>query len=252
MLPSAPKPVMAQVKGKANPMSTTRTFLIASSLARLAGTERGSVQIVEGYFPAAEHGSLFVRLSDENSTLVLVSPRPDGGGEHPAEISRAQGEALLALTSGRIQYHRITVTIDRRPVYLDRITLPGALDRVTVGFAHDREAETFQPPAWFGPDVTGQEGYRNGVIAIQGLADVPEIAVSNAALGSLLDALETPSVQDMDHAHRPPAAKPAASRPAPLTREGDVAAAFDAEADALDSAIEDDVIRELARSLRPR
>ena len=74
-------------------------------------------------------------------------------------------------------------------------------------------------------------------------AATPEIAVSNAGLDSLLDALESRAARET----RAALTAPVTPRPAPPPSEPE-SATEEAEA----AAIEDDVIRELARSLRPQ
>ena len=48
----------------------------------------------------------------------------------------------------------------------------------------------FEPPAWFGPEISDQHAYRSGALALQGVPEPREIEATNAGLDSLLDALE--------------------------------------------------------------
>jgi hypothetical protein len=72
----------------------------------------------------------------------------------------------------------------------DEIIRPRVLHLVTVEFDTEEEARGFRPPEWFGPEVTGDPRYIHQSIALRGLADVPEIPLSDAALNSLIDTLE--------------------------------------------------------------
>jgi hypothetical protein len=122
-----------------------------------------------------------------------------------------------------------------------RVLTPGPLDLVSKAFKHDNAAQKFQPPAWFGPEVSADPSYRLRAIALDGLPSVPEVEASNAALISLLDSLD-----HRDHEPRPRNPR----RPHAPRSE----LAFDAEdKQELDGlTIEDSVLRDLARSLQPQ
>ncbi len=104
-----------------------------------------------------------------------------------------------------------------------------------MAFGDDKTARKFQPPVWFGSEVTSDTSYRLRAIALTGRPAVPEVEISNAALASLLDAL--------DHREREAEPTPPRRAQAPTSE-----APFDAEADQeLDElTIEDSVIRDLA------
>jgi hypothetical protein len=89
-----------------------------------------------------------------------------------------------------------------------------------------------------GSEVTADPSYRGRSLAIVGLPRVPEVELTDAALHSLLDALEDGSTSS-----RVPAAATTPADPSPV---------MDREEDEHDLGIEDSVIRELARSLRPK
>ncbi len=124
--------------------------------------------------------------------------------------------------------------------------MPGPLDLISVRFEHDEEARDFQPLPWFGPEVTTETSYQNRMIALKGLPAVAEVPVSDAALNSLLDTLDNRFGSSPDETPAEPLLaprQPASSSPA----EGSAPANTVED----DLAIEDSVIRELARSLRP-
>jgi hypothetical protein len=109
-------------------------------------------------------------------------------------------------------------------------------------FKQDKAARKFQPPAWFGPEVTHDPNYQTRAIALAGLPSPAGVEVTDAALNSLLDILDNRTREPQPH---PPQAARAseASEPA-LDPEAEQ------EFDRLN--IEDSVIRELARSLQPQ
>jgi CYTH domain-containing protein len=217
-----------------------RIFLVAAPFARLAARAQGALRIMEGHFPVAPERRTSVVIAGETAALVVTSVA-DGSIDR-TDIPRAHAEALLAVTAGRVDCLQTSLTLDRRPVRLSRIVSPGLLDLLTVDFASDEEARAFAPPDWFGPEVSDEPGYRSGALALQGLPEAREITVSNAGLDSLLDALENRASRQAAQTLTAPVEKP---RPAP---EPEAAETDDPAV----TAIEDDVIRELARSLRPR
>jgi CYTH domain-containing protein len=251
-------------------MRITRQFLIAPSLARLIRRERGAARITEGHFPTEGGRSPHVEIDGETANLILVTLNP---GEPPQEertvVPRAHGEALLDVSPGKVQYARSRLTLDGEEVRIDRFVSPGALDVVSVEFESAEASSRFQPASWFGAEVTGETPYQNRSIAVNGIPGVPDIDLTDAALGSLIDAL--------DAASRPPRTTVTRSRDERGSPVGRLSALFgeerssmwpapvpvpvpepdgDGQAESEDGKaanleIEDDVIRELANSLRP-
>jgi hypothetical protein len=103
-------------------------------------------------------------------------------------------------------------------------------------------ARKFQPPVWFGPEVTSDPTYQTRSLALTGPPSPAEVEVTNEALHSLLDMLDNragePQPQPPRVAHTPETSEPTSNPEA------------EQELDRLN--IEDSVIRELARSLQPQ
>jgi hypothetical protein len=105
--------------------------------------------------------------------------------------------------------------------------------------------------SWFGPEVSAERAYLRRRIALEGLPQAPEVELTEGALNSVLDLL------DNGFTAWPLAAQAAASE-APGARltvaasPSEPIAAGDADEDIDSLGIENDVIRELARSLRPQ
>ena len=217
-----------------------RIFLVAAPFARLAARAQGALRIMEGHFPATPERSTSVEITGETASLVVTSA--GDGSLDRTEIPRAHAEALMAVTAGRVDALQTSLTLGHLPVRLSRIVSPAPLDLLTLDFAGEEGARAFVPPEWFGLEVSDEPSYRMGTLALQGLPEAREITVSNAGLDSLLDALENRASRQAARALTAPAERPQrAPEPEPAeTDESEVAA------------IEDDVIRELARSLRPR
>jgi CYTH domain-containing protein len=223
-------------------MSTTRVFLLASALARLIEREREGHLVRQGFFPDRTGRSAHVQVSGGTGHLVLVSHHAAGPLEESAEISRAQAEALLELTAGRTEYLSIAIDTGSHSAIIQQFITPASLNLISVAFKHDKAARKFQPPAWFGPEVTSDLGYGTRAIAIAGLPSTPEVEVTDAALNSLLDILDDRAGELQQ--------QPTEVSRVPETFETVLDPEAERELDGLN--IEDSVIRELARSLQPQ
>jgi CYTH domain-containing protein len=256
-------------------MVTSRRYLIASSLARLIRKERGGNRVTEGHFPNQADRSSYVVVEGDKGSLVLIQPGSGGLVEERTEVPRAHAEALLDVTPGKLDYLLTHLTVGTRDIQITRYVTPGPLDMISVLFESEDEARDFRPLAWFGPDVTTEVTYQNRSIALDGAPQAPDVPMSNAALNSLLDTLENRYATPRGYtAHAPArnAAEPAAgqrnaaaqapaaerstppqgavlSRPATPAPDDEEGSEDDND---LNLNIEDNVIRELARSLRPQ
>jgi hypothetical protein len=139
---------------------------------------------------------------------VLVTPGNGGAPtEERTEVPRGHADALLDVCAGKAVYDRSRVAIGGgRDAFIDHLVTPGALDLVTLEFEDEAEAGRFQPAPWFGPDVSGRDGYDNRAIALQGLPGGTDVAISNAALEALLDTLENRGMARFALPPRPAAA----------------------------------------------
>lgn len=189
-------------------MAIVRRFLIAPAFARLVRKERGAVRVTEGYFPNQSGRQSHVLVEGSQCHLVLVTPGNGGAPtEERTEVPRGHADALLDVCAGKAVYDRSRVAIGGgRDAFIDHLVTPGALDLVTLEFEDEAEAGRFQPAPWFGPDVSGRDGYDNRAIALQGLPGGTDVAISNAALEALLDTLENRGMARFALPPRPAAA----------------------------------------------
>jgi CYTH domain-containing protein len=171
-------------------MTIRRRFLLAPSFARLIQRERGGLRQVEGYFPEQRDRTSWVRMEGSRGLLILRSTGPDGDVEEETEVPVGHVHALLDVCSGEVDYTRTALPISGHHTLIDQIVRPRALHLVTVEFDTEVESQAFEPLEWFGPEVTGDPRYTHHSIALKGLAVVPEITLSDAALNSLIDTLE--------------------------------------------------------------
>jgi CYTH domain-containing protein len=187
-------------------MSRARRFLIASSLARLIERERGGVPVTEGYFSRLKDRTVFVRLEDQASCLVLVAGESGDGVEERADLPRAHAESLLDMTDRQAGYVRTSLSLGERTVQILNFTAPQPLALAVVEFEEEEEARGFHPPPWFGPDVTPDPRYRMHAFDRTRDAPATEVELTHAALDGLLDILE----------EGPPAMEPAPIEPASM------------------------------------
>lgn len=250
-------------------MTTIRRFLIASSLGRLVRKERGASRVTEGYFPNHPGRSSHVQVEGGTCNLILITTSGNGlPNEERTEVPRAHADALLDVAPGKVVYDRARINLSGREVFVDRFSLPDALDLISVPFEDEETARGFRPPPWFGPEVTGEQAYQNRSVALEGAPTPPDVPLSNTSLESLLDTFENRFAsapparrgqpQSRSHppasgeAHARPAAAPSEAESAPVPRPGGGGpSAADTPEDSSNEndAIEDDVIRELARAL---
>jgi hypothetical protein len=169
-------------------MELTRRFLIAPSVARLIRRECGCVQVTEGHF-AAERG-LHVHLDPEGCFLVLA----DGAR---AVVPADHGRALLESAAGQIVYERSRLRIGPVEAMVDHFLVPGSLDLVQVAFDGPEAAAAFEPPVWFGQDISGVKNCDNQAIALHSLSLAIEVPVSDDVLNAVLDALEEQALENL-------------------------------------------------------
>jgi CYTH domain-containing protein len=229
-------------------MTMLRQFIIAPSLARLIQRERGGERVLEGYFPDRPHQSIYVQVEENRSSLILVTDG-EGGPEERTDLPHSHAQALLAVTQGQVGYVRTSLSLGSREIWLQHYFEPGTLYLISV--AVEQDDQEFHPLPWFGPEVSAEPAYQRRRMALDGLPAVPEVELTNAALHSLLDVVENRLASwPLPHQAAAPE-EPAASGPA-SPDPSELESWDDADQDDDDFAIEDDVIRDLARSLRPQ
>jgi adenylate cyclase len=130
-----------------------------------------AVEMRQGYL--AEEGETTVRLrvADGMATLTIKAGRGLTRTEVEIPITTSQAEALWPATAGRrVEKVRHRVVLDSGHVAeidLYAGDLAG-LCTIEVEFASVDEAHEFDPPAWFGADVTGDRRWSNNALARTG------------------------------------------------------------------------------------
>lgn len=149
-----------------------RKFLLTELPDNLA--EFTHEEIRQGYMVIGSDGSE-ARLRDKagSYTLTVKSKGELSRGEWETPISEEQFYILWVATNGKrvektrytIPYHGHTIELD---VYHGHLA---GLTTAEVEFSSEETAQAFEPPVWFGNDVTANSGYKNQNLAIIGLPE---------------------------------------------------------------------------------
>jgi adenylate cyclase len=138
------------------------------------------VPLRQGYVASEGEVEVRLRITADDAVLTIKS----GGGltrdEVELTVATSDAEALWPLTQGRrIAKHRHRVAVGEQVAEVDVYgdALEG-LCRIEVEFDSEAAAAAFDPPAWFGREVTGDERWRNASLARHGRPDGPGGATS--------------------------------------------------------------------------
>jgi adenylate cyclase len=151
-------------------MEIERKFLVERPPADL---DRAAARHIEqGYLALDERSGAEVRLRRHGEQLSLTIK---GAGqlarvEEELEPAAEQFESLWPLTEGRrIQKLRYALPAGELTIELD--VYEGALEGLVVAeveFPSADAARAFEPPPWFGRELTGDARYRNRALAVDG------------------------------------------------------------------------------------
>lgn len=126
--------------------------------------------IRQGYLTRPED-SAQVRLRQKGAQFFLTVKSPGGlvRSEYETEIPEPAFAALWPATEGRrIEKVRWTGRLHGGLMFELDLFEDRPLQLVEVEFSSAAEARAFEPPAWFGEDVTGNHAYSNNVLASAG------------------------------------------------------------------------------------
>jgi len=152
-------------------MEIERKFLVDSppplDAAESSAIEQGYLAITR---PGGDGDEVRLRRRDDQLTLTVKR----GGGlvrdEAEIELDPGAFDRLWPLTEGRrLQKRRYLIDAGELTIELD--VYAGALEGLLVAeveFADEDAAAGFQPPEWFGREVTGKSEYLNETLATRG------------------------------------------------------------------------------------
>lgn len=154
-----------------------RKFLVSRLPADLPGGPPRSLR--QGYVAEDGDVAVRVRVEDGDATLTIKAGAGRRRTEVEVSITPAQAEALWPHTAGRsLSKHRRAVPLDGRHAGLvvDLDVYDGdlaGLITAEVEFDDDETAARFEPPEWFGREVTGETAWTNAALARHGRPPEP-------------------------------------------------------------------------------
>jgi CYTH domain-containing protein/CHAD domain-containing protein len=147
-----------------------RKFLLEQLPAELEQSPAADIE--QGYLAATKSTEVRVRRHGEGYSLAFKRGAGEEREEIEVELDRRQFEALWEATDGsRLMKRRYLVSLgDRVSAEVDVYfgSLAGLLV-AEVEFPSREAAASFQPPDWFGREVTGDRRYANQALAIGGI-----------------------------------------------------------------------------------
>jgi adenylate cyclase len=163
---------MPSVRSATVAVEIERKFLVADDWSPPADVRPVSMR--QGYLSDDGSGTEVRVRAEDDLELMTVKRRRESAAaavRDEIEFPLPDGvfEQLWALTAGhRLTKLRYPVPIGRHTATVDVYTgRHDGIRVVEVEFESEADAEAFQPPSWFGPDVTGQATYANRVLAGQ-------------------------------------------------------------------------------------
>ncbi len=134
-------------------------------------------RMAQGYLCSGDGLSVRIRIVATDATLTIKG----GGGLARTEVElpldAGDAQALWPFTADqridKVRY-RVPLGLDGRVAEVDRYAghLEG-LHTVEVEFDDEQQAAGFEPPAWFGREVTGDPAWSNSALARHGRPDRP-------------------------------------------------------------------------------
>jgi CYTH domain-containing protein/CHAD domain-containing protein len=153
------------------PAEIERKFLVTALPE--AATARAGARIDQGYVAIGEHTEVRLRRAGGRMTLTAKRGAGEVRAEHEIALFKEQFEALWPLTAGRrlVKRRHLVGLGDDGPtaeVDLYEGALAG-LTTVEVEFPSAEDSRMFEPPEWFGAELTGDPAYANQSLAAHGL-----------------------------------------------------------------------------------
>jgi adenylate cyclase len=127
-------------------------------------------RLQQGYLAEEDDVEVRIRIADGSAGLTVKAGRGLSRTEVEVPLDPDAAQALWPHTAGRriekTRYRpRVGSTVADVDVYGGDLS---GLRIAEVEFSSEAEAAAFQPPAWFGREVTGQREWSNAALARQG------------------------------------------------------------------------------------
>jgi adenylate cyclase len=137
----------------------------------LSGADSDPIE--QGYLAVGAEGEVRLRRKGERTLLTVKRGAGLSRAEVEVEVTPEQFEGLWPLTEGRrLRKRRYVLPHDGLQVEVD--VYEGELAGLNVAeieFDTEEQARAFEPPAWLGDEVTGDERFLNENLAVHGPPD---------------------------------------------------------------------------------
>jgi CYTH domain-containing protein len=128
-------------------------------------------RISQGYIISSVEAEVRVRMKESHFTQSFKRGAGIAREEVEIELSEAQFNTLWPLTRGRrVEKIRYNMPYQSQMIELD--IYGGDLQGLVIAeveFDSKEESESFEPPTWFGREVTFDERYKNKNLAVHGM-----------------------------------------------------------------------------------
>jgi CYTH domain-containing protein len=152
-------------------MEIERKFLVAD---RPDLDDHQGDEIDQGYLAlAGASGGAEVRLRRRGNETVLTVKSAGGRTrvEEEIELDSQRFDSLWPLTDGR-RVRKVRYVLDHGDLEIELDVYGDELDGLVVAeveFPDEDAADEFEPPAWFGDEVTEDKAFRNATLATDGM-----------------------------------------------------------------------------------
>ena len=158
-------------------MEIERKFLLSGVPPTMRFARREPIR--QGYVALDGDTEVRIRISPKGGVLTIKAGRGGVRVEEELALEARQAEALWELTEGRrVQKTRRRARLPGRPdgpeLVVEVDEYAGALDGLVVAeveFPDEEAARAFEPPAWFGPELTDDWRYANRSLAGDGMPE---------------------------------------------------------------------------------
>jgi CYTH domain-containing protein len=135
--------------------------------------EHPGTELQQGYVVVTDDAEVRLRMASGERTLTVKRGKGEVRREEEIGLQAEQFEALWPLTeSQRVSKRRYRVPLEAADLTAEVDVFEGALEGLVVAeveFGSEDQAAAFQPPAWFGRELTGDERYATASLARTGL-----------------------------------------------------------------------------------
>lgn len=140
-------------------------------LTRLPEGLREGRRILQGYLAHDEQMEVRIRQYGDRQFLTVKEGRGIRRREIEVEITDEQFRTLWPSTAGR-RLEKVRSLVDHGPFRVEVDRYAGELEPLLIAeveFGSVAESERFEPPEWFGEEVTDLDAYKNLFLALHGI-----------------------------------------------------------------------------------